>query len=134
MLKKANIRTILVSNTENGEDVIRTDSTGGCLIEETGVLLRYPEKDNNGTASLLLTEELVDLKRRGSIVSRMTFIEGKLMPCPYTTPNGPLDISIYTHSQKFTLNALGGRFQAKFSLLAAGKQVADNVLTVEWSF
>lgn len=134
MLKKSKIQTLLVSTTENGEDLIRTADVGGCLIEETGVMLRYPESDNHGTVTLLLTDTLADLKRRGDISSRMTFIDGKLLPCPYTTPQGELDFSLYTHAQSFTLNASGGRFQARFTMLAAGKQVADNVLTVEWSF
>ena len=88
MLKKANIQTILVSTTENGEDLIRTESVGGCLIEENGIMLRYTEKENSGTATLLLTEGLADLKRHGHTESRMTFVEGKLLPCLYTTPNG----------------------------------------------
>ena len=58
MLKKANIQTLLVSTTENGEDLIRTESVGGCLIEENGIMLRYTEKENKGTATLLLTEGL----------------------------------------------------------------------------
>ena len=84
MLKKSKIQTLLVSTTENGEDLIRTAAVGGCLIEETGVMLRYPESDNHGTVTLLLTDTLADLKRRGDISSRMTFIDGKLLPCPYT--------------------------------------------------
>ncbi len=134
MLKKSRIQTLLVSTTENGEDLIRSESQGGCLIEENGLMLRYAETDNQGTASLLLTEGLADLKRHGSTQSRMTFVEGKLLPCHYVTPNGPLDFSLYTHQLTLQVNATGGRFQARYTLLAAGKQVADNVLTVEWTF
>lgn len=134
MLKKANIQTLLVSTTENGEDLIRTESVGGCLIEENGIMLRYTEKGNKGTATLLLTEGLADLKRHGHTESRMTFVEGKLLPCLYTTPNGSLDFSLYTHSASFMVDAQGGRFEARYTMLAAGKQVADNVLTVEFTF
>lgn len=134
MLKKANIQTLLVSTTENGEDLIRTESVGGCLIEENGIVLRYTEKENKGTATLLLTEGLADLKRHGHTESRMTFVEGKLLPCLYTTPNGSLDFSLYTHSASFKVDAQGGRFEARYTMLAAGKQVADNVLTVEFTF
>lgn len=134
MLKKAHIRTMLVSHGENGQDIIRTESDGGCMIEENGVLLRYAESENQGTVSLLLTPELTDLKRRGLVTSRMTFIEKKMLPCPYRTPQGEMEISIYTHTQEFELNAAGGRFQTKYSLMVAGNQVADNVLTIEWTF
>lgn len=134
MLKKSHIQTLLISNTENGEDVIRTETDGGCLIEETGLLLRYAENDNNGNASLLLTDGLADLKRHGQTESRMTFVEGQLLPCLYKTANGTIDLSMYTHQASFTVDANGGRFEARYTLLAAGKQVADNVLTIEWTF
>ena len=134
MLKRCTIQTLLVSNTENGEDLIRTEAKGGCLIEETGLMLRYTETENQGTASLLLTEGLADLKRNGDTRSRMTFVNAKLLPCSYVTPKGTLDFSIYTHEQSFTVDAQGGCFKVRYTLLAAGKQVADNVLTVEWTF
>lgn len=134
MLKKIHIETLLVSNTENGEDIIRTESKGGCLIEENGIMLRYSESQNNGTAVLLLTEGLADLKRHGDTEARMTFVEGKLIPCTYKTPNGMLDFSLFTHEQTFDINEQGGRFEARYTMLAAGKQVADNVLTVNWTF
>lgn len=134
MLKKIHIETLLVSNTENGEDIIRTESKGGCLIEENGIMLRYSESQNNGTAVLLLTEGLADLKRHGDTEARMTFVEGKLIPCTYKTPNGMLDFSLFTHEQNFDINEQGGRFEARYTMLAAGKQVADNVLTVNWTF
>lgn len=134
MLKKAHITTHLVTTTENGEDIIRTENDGACLIEETAVMLRYAEADNDGTAHLLLSNDLADLKRHGSTRSRMTFIEGRLLPCPYETQHGPLDLSLFTHSHSFSLDAQGGTFTARYTLLAAGKQVADNVLTVEWVF
>lgn len=134
MLKKAKIHTLLVSQTENGEDTITTTAAGGCLIDETGVMLRYAEEANDGNATLVLADGLADLRRRGRTTSRMTFIEGRLMPCPYHTEAGDLDISLFTHTQQFTVNAVGGRFQARYALLAAGRHVADNVLTVEWTF
>lgn len=134
MLKKAHISTLLVTQTENGEDTIRTQADGLCQVEEDAVHLRYPESDNDGIALLLITPSLADLRRRGHTRSRLTFIEGRLQPCPYSTPQGDLDISIFTHAHSLTLNASGGRFQARYSLLAAGRHVADNVLTVEFTF
>lgn len=134
MLKKAHISTMLVTNTENGEDIIRTEANGLCQIEDNGIMLRYPEEENDGIAILLITEELADLKRRGNTRSRLTFIEKRLQPCPYATSHGDLDISIYTHEHNLTINATGGRFQARYTLLAAGRHVADNVLTVEFAF
>lgn len=112
MLKKSHIKTLLVSTTDNGEDIIRTEADGGCLIDESGLMLRYAERDNDGTASLLLTDGLADLKRNGRIKSRMTFVDGKLVPCAYTTPNGALDFSLYTHSTQLNVTPEGGREHA----------------------
>lgn len=134
MLKKAHIETLLVSHTENGEYRITTQSQGACIVEETGIMLRYAEPENQGSAMLMLTDGLADLKRNGQVRSRMTFIEGRLLPCPYTAQEGTFDFSLFTHSQSFIINATGGRFQARYTLLAAGRQVADNVLTIEWHF
>lgn len=134
MLKEIHLTTLLLSTTENGDDRIRTESQGTCQIEESGVLLRYAEPENAGTTTLLLADGLADLQRAGHTRSRMTFIEGRLLPCPYHTEAGQLDISLYTHSLAFRLDAAGGSFEARYTLLAAGRQVADNVLTVEWTF
>lgn len=134
MLKRIHVETLLVSNTENGEDIIRSESEGNCLIEENGIMLRYYEMQNNGYASLILTEGLVDLKRSGETEARFTFIDGKLISCTYKTSNGMLDFSIFTHRQTFVVDEKGGRFEACYSMLAAEKQVADNVLTITWTF
>lgn len=134
MLKKAHIRTLLVQHTDNGDDTIRTSAAGLCQVDDNALLLRYPEEDNHGIATLLITDALADLKRRGDIRSRLTFIEGRLQPCPYSTPHGDIDLSLYTHAHSLTLNATGGRFQARYALLAAGRHVSDNVLTVEFEF
>lgn len=134
MLKRIELTTLLVSVTENGEDTIRSVSKGSCLIEETGIMLKYKEEQNDGTASLLLTDGLADLKRHGQTQSRFTFINARLLPCVYVTPQGALDLSIYTHNQSFEINAQGGSFDARYTLLASGQQVADNTLTIKWNF
>ncbi len=134
MLKKVKIRTVLVSVTDNGEDRITSHSEGVCKVEESGLVLHYAEKDNQGTAQLLISTDIADLNRSGLTRSRMTFIEGRMLPCPYTTPQGDFDLSIFTHSFSTKLSNEGGRFQARYTLMAAGRQVADNVLTVEFSF
>ena len=68
MLKKSHIKTLLVSTTDNGEDIIRTEADGGCLIDESGLMLRYAERDNDGTASLLLTDGFADVPAVGGPV------------------------------------------------------------------
>ncbi len=134
MLKKVKINTLLVSVTDNGEDRITSHSEGVCKVEETGLVLHYHEKDNQGTAQLLISDDIADLNRKGQTRSRMTFIEGRMLPCPYTTPQGDLDLSLFTHSFTTSVNANGGRFQARYTMMASGRQVADNVLTVEFTF
>ncbi len=134
MLKKIQVETLLVSTTENGEDILRSEAQGGCLIEDDGLMVRYAEMQNNGTATLVLTDSLADLRRQGDTSSRLTFVEGKLIDCFYRTPQGELSLSLYTHSQQFAVDAQGGHFEARYTLLAAGQQVADNVLTVKWTY
>lgn len=134
MLKKSQIKTHLVTVTDNGTDHIDTSARGICQVEESGLMLRYPEDDNEGYAMLLIAGELVDLKRHGQTESRMTFIEGRLLPMNYVTPRGSFDFSVYTHSQTCEVNALGGTLRLQYSLLQSGRQVADNELTVSWTF
>lgn len=133
MLKRAQIETVLRSVTPNGEDVIRSESAGTCLIEQTGVMLRYPEAENHGHAMLVVADGLADLRRKGNVVSRMTFVEGRLLPCPYNAAGSELDLSLYTHSFAFELYADGGRLRLEYTLLSGGVQVADNELTVAWT-
>lgn len=134
MWKKVRIETFLATVTDNGDDVIKTQADGTCLVSENGLMLRYPESENNGHAELLLTDTVADLTRNGLTNSRMTFIDARMLPCNYQTPHGPLTMSIYTHSQAFAVNAEGGRFQARYALMIDGRHTADNTLSVEWHF
>ena len=47
---------------ENGADEIRSECYGACITEGNDVMLRYAEPDNDGTAHLLITDGLADLK------------------------------------------------------------------------
>lgn len=134
MLKKVHLNITLNTQTENGDDHLHTEAEGGCVVEDSGIMLRYIEPDNHGHATLLLTDGLADLKRKGNTSSRMTFIANKLIPCVYETPHGPLDLSIYTHSEHYSVTPEGGIFEVRYTLLAAGRQVADNHLKVALQF
>ena len=80
MLKRIKVETRLAAQTENGEDVIVTESAGTAVIDRDGLLLRYAEADNEGEAQLLLSDSIADLHRKGQVRSRMTFVEGRLLP------------------------------------------------------
>lgn len=134
MLKRINLETILVTTTENGTERIVTDATGSCLRQGSAMMLRYAEKLNEGNATLILSDDLADLRRNGLTTSRMTFIKGQLLPCPYSTPQGNIDIQIFTHEQTFEMGESGGEFHAKYSLLFSGQSTSDNELTIRWNF
>ena len=132
MLKRIKVETRLAAQTENGEDVIVTESAGTAVIDRDGLLLRYAEAENEGEAQLLLSDSIADLHRK--VRSRMTFVEGRLLPMPYATPEGTYDFSLFTHSLRLSVSPAGGEFAAKYSLLAGGRQVSDNQLAVRWTF
>ena len=134
MLKRIKVETRLAAQTENGEDVIVTESAGTAVIDRDGLLLRYAEAENEGKAQLLLSDSIADLHRTGQVRSRMTFVEGRLLPMPYATPSGTYDFSLFTHSLRLSVSPVGGEFAAKYSLLAGGQQVSDNQLAVRWTF
>ena len=46
MLKRIKVETRLAAQTENGEDVIVTESAGTAVIDRDGLLLRYAEAEN----------------------------------------------------------------------------------------
>lgn len=132
MLKRAHIKTRLVSTTEDGEDTIRTECHGTCQSEDGSVLLRYKEERSETQTALLLTAALADLKRRGAVEMRMTFIDGRMLPCAYRTAEGTADLSLYTHTQAYAFDGQRGRFVARYALLVSGRHATDNQLTVEW--
>lgn len=134
MLKKSRIRTRLVTSTETGEETITTQATGGCLIDESGIMLRYAEEENHGTATLVAADSLAQLHRKGDVTSRLTFVENKLIPADYSVMQRNMDFSVFTHSRSFVLTPQGGRLEVKFTLLLAGAQVADNTLEICWDF
>lgn len=133
MLKRVHIETVLRSVTHNGEDVIRSESQGTCQIEKSGVMLRYAEAENYGHATLVVADGLADLCRKGAVTSRMTFVEGRLLPCPYRTAGHELGLALFTHSFEFELHAGGGRLHLTYTLLSDGVQIADNELTIAWA-
>lgn len=134
MLKETQVRTQLESITEAGKEVITTQAQGACLIEESGILLRYTEDKNHGTATLIVSESLVQLQRQGDVVASLTFIEQQLIPAKYAIAQKHLDFSIYTHSRDFLLNAQGGRLRVCYSILLSGTHLSDNTLEIVWNF
>ena len=64
MLRKAHFDLRLETSGENGEDLVRQSSEGAVLVQDGDAMLRYAEPDNDGTATLLLTPRLADLKRK----------------------------------------------------------------------
>lgn len=134
MLKRATITTTLTTITENGDDIIRTASTGGVRIEDDALMLQFSEPENEGRATLLITSAIADLKRSGTVTSRMTFIEGRIVDCLYRMKEGSLPLSIFTHRTVHTVQAGGGRFEATYSVLSEGRHLADNTLLVEFRF
>ena len=134
MLKKVEVYTTLVTTGENGNDEIRTTSQGGCLMQDGDIMLRYPEPDNHGMAHLLITTGLADLKRQGDVRSRLTFIEGQMLPCHYVTSAGALNLDIFTHSLSLVLTDAGGCFEARYTVLVGGAHATDNELKVEFTF
>ena len=67
MLKRIKVETRLAAQTENGEDVIVTESAGTAVIDRDGLLLRYVEAENEGEAQLLLSDSIADLHRKGQV-------------------------------------------------------------------
>ena len=135
MSQHIEVTTRLVVQGGDGEtETFTATLSGTCHVARSGLLLHYAEPDNGGHTSLIVADGLVQLQREGHIKSQMTFVEGRMLPMPYTSPHGALDFSLYTHSTLLNVTPDGGRFEARYTMLAAGKQVADNVLTVEWQF
>lgn len=133
MLKKVKLTTELQTLTENGEDTIRSEAEAELRIEEQGLMLRYAEPENNGTAALIISNSLVHLQRQGRIRSRLTFIEQKLIPAEYHTPHGELHFDLFTHSRRETVTAEKGEIILKYSVLQDDRHAADNLLTVSWT-
>lgn len=134
MLRKAQFEILLETTGENGEDRVQQTSQGAVRIEDNDAMLRYAEPDNEGTATLLLTDRLADLKRTGRIQARLTFLTGKLQDTYYTTPLGSLRLSVFTHAQHYTFDHEGGTFTARYSILIDGTHATDNCLTVQWRY
>lgn len=134
MLKKAQIYTHLSTTSEAGEEVITSQAQGMCLIEKTGILLRYPEEKNHGSATLIVSDSLAQIQRVGDISSRLTFIEQQLIHADYSSLQRKMDFALFTHHLSFALDSKGGYFKVRYSLLLANTHVADNTLEIAWNF
>lgn len=134
MKKEVRITTTLTSVTPDGEDRITTQADGICTVGSTGMLLRYPEAENGGEATWILTDDVVDLRRKGRTEARFTFIRGRLTDVPYETPHGKFDLQIFTHSVELHADHTGVRFEARYTVLSQGHAVTDNTLLLEARF
>lgn len=132
MLKRANIRTRLVTCTETGEEAFTTQAEGGCLGDASGVMLRYAEAGNHGTATLVASSGLAQLRRKGDVTSRLVFAGKKLIPAGYSAMGQNMDFSVFTHSLSLVFTPQGGQLEVRFTLLLAGTQVADSILEIRW--
>lgn len=134
MLKRANIRTHLVTAAGTGEETLSTQATGSCQCDSSGVTLRYAEAENHGSAMLLASGGMAQLRRKGDVRSRLTFVENRLVPADYLAMGQNMDFSVFTHSLSLLSHSRGGRLEVRFTLLLAGAQVADNTLEICWDF
>ena len=133
MSQHIEVTTRLVVQGGDGEpETFTATLSGTCHVARSGLLLHYAEPDNGGHTSLILADGLVQLQREGHIKSQMTFVEGRMLPMPYTSPHGALDFSLFTHSARHTVHANGGTLHLQYSLLNAGQHLSDNTLHVEW--
>lgn len=118
---------------EAGEERYCSTFEAVCLYEESGVMLRHAEPDNNGRTEIVASPELVELKRTGTVSSRMVFVPGQLVDAPYVTPHGTLPVAVYTHALSYEATPAGGSISVKYSLLVSGSHGSDNELHINWT-
>ena len=70
MQKKAQFKILLHTTTENGSELIEQTASGLCVVEEKGVMVTYPEPENEGHTQLIIANELDRLAASGTKRSR----------------------------------------------------------------
>lgn len=131
MMKQVDI-VLRTRQTMQGETSDLSQLACGTLEQtETGFLLRYTEKDENGLATdnaFLLTDTVGTLQRSGAVKSEMRFRPGCDSPFLYHTFYGTFDFTLHTEYFRHSLTENGGKVMIRYTLSAQGQSVGEYTL------
>ena len=113
------------SGLPDGEPEINIFTTGGTLtLGDAGMRLSFTESENgeSTTSTLYLTEEKIILKKRGAIVSDLTFREGDETVSIYRVGPYAFDMTLKTKRIRNSLSPEGGELTLLYAMNVGGQE------------
>lgn len=109
----------------DGDPEINIFTTDGTLtLSEMGKRLSFTEEENGEktTSTLYITDEKITLKKRGAIVSDLTFTEGEDTSSIYRVGPYAFDMTVKTKRIRNSLTAEGGELTLLYSMNVGGQE------------
>lgn len=110
--------------------------TKGCYkVKGDSFSISYEDSDATGfkgsvTEISVKADKYASVIRTGSSSSDLIIETGKKHHCQYQTPYGSMDIGVYTHFIKNTLDKNGGELHMKYTLDINSSYMSDNEIIV----
>ncbi|MCM1026353.1 MAG: DUF1934 domain-containing protein [Roseburia sp.] len=136
MTKEINITVTGVSIDEDSHETTTTVTARGQYFErDCARFLLYSEEDPETGAltgnTLKLTDNLLELTRRGSVRCRMVFEPGKSHRISYVTPYGTLLLDLFTQELTADWSERDGEIRLAYSLYNANSLLSQNKLFIK---
>ncbi len=125
--KKFRISSVIESLSPTGLAEGESERTeimpdGFLKISDGEIVIMYSEQTESGKviSDIIITENSVRVKRRGSVISDMKFVEGESHKSLYEVPPYSFDTEIYTKKIRNNMTRDGGRLDIFYSMRIGG--------------
>ena len=115
-----------VKNDGGDEESISYTVAGEYLKTDTGFSVSYTENTESGKAfcQILIEGDKVTVERRGAIVSKIVFQQGKTHGSIYSMGGFSFDMTVKTKKTKIELTENGGRLALQYDMTVGGADKA----------
>ncbi len=138
-MKKREVQIAIkgIQRDEENEEIIESAAYGEFCQMGDFYVLKYDEICENGDSNktmLKLSQQGIEVVKRGSTNSKMQFWGGQITECDYETVYGTIPMSIQTVSVGFEVNEEGVIAEVDYYLYYNGDMISRNFLQVEGKF
>lgn len=137
MRREVKIQVKGLQRNEEAEETVETAAFGECDMTSGSCCLKYDELSEDGdvTKTLIrITEESIEVIKRGNIDSKMVFVPNTVTETKYNTCYGVLDMAIDTAHAGYEVMEDGVRVKIEYVLYLNGNRISVNLLNIKAVF
>lgn len=137
MKREVRIQITGVQKNDENEEIVETAAFGDFAVLGEKLCVKYEELSEEGdiTKTLIkISDESVEVMKRGYVESKLVFAEGKVTETDYNTPYGIFAMSVDTARAAYELTEEGVSVDIEYTLFLNGEPVSINRLNMKAVF